>query len=101
MPGELPKVGTRQAEESSGLVEGVTQAIEATIERDQVEKIAMFAGGGIGPFAGGTPAAVRTAQPDKEAAAPRVGDITDQPAAAFRQRSCRYSARLFPGRGRS
>ena len=61
MPGRPPDVGTRQAEEGSGLVEGVAQAIEPAIERDQVEKITMFAGGGIGPFAGGTLAAVGTA----------------------------------------
>ena len=48
MSGRPPDVGTRQAEEGSGLVEGVAQAIEPTIERDQVEKITMFAGGGIG-----------------------------------------------------
>ena len=51
--------------------------------RDQVEQITMFAGGGVGPFAGGALAAVRPAQPDEQAAARRVGDVADQPVAAF------------------
>ena len=44
----MARVGTRQAEEGSCLVEGVAQAIEAAIQRDQVEEIAMFAGGSVG-----------------------------------------------------
>ena len=46
-------IGTWQAEEGARLVEGVAQAVEAAIERDEVEQIAMLAGGGVGPFAGG------------------------------------------------
>jgi hypothetical protein len=44
----MAKVGARQAEEGSRLVEDVAQAIEATVERDEVEEIAMLAGGGVG-----------------------------------------------------
>ena len=79
----MAKVGTRQAEKGSRLVEGVAQAIEATIERDEVEEITMFAGGGVGPFAGGALAAVGSAQADEQAATRRVGDVADQPVAAF------------------
>ena len=83
VPSRLLKVGTRHAEERSRLVEGVTQAIEAAIERDQVEKITMFAGGGVSPFAGGALAAVRTVEPDEQAAPRRVGNVADQPIAAL------------------
>ena len=38
----------RQGEERACLVQGVAQAIETAIEGDQVQKIAMLAGGGVG-----------------------------------------------------
>jgi len=37
-----------QGEERARLVQGVAQAIETTIEGDQVKEIAMLAGGGVG-----------------------------------------------------
>ena len=43
----------------------------------------MFAGGGVGPFAGGAPAAVRTVEPDEQAASWCVGNVADQPIASF------------------
>ena len=43
----------------------------------------MFAGGGVGPFAGGAFAGFRTAQPDEHRAARRVLDVADQPVAAL------------------
>src|SRR5260370_28715114 len=43
----------------------------------------MIAGGGVGPFAGGTLAALRPLQPHEQAAAVRVRDIADQPIAAL------------------
>ena len=48
VPGRPPRVGPWQAEEGSRLVERVAQAIEAAIQGDEVEQIAMFAGGGVG-----------------------------------------------------
>ncbi len=42
----------------------------------------MFAGGSIGPFAGGAPAAVRPCQPNEQAAAGRVSRIADKPIVA-------------------
>ncbi len=82
-PPGMVRLGPWQAEERSGFVEDVRQAGEAPVHGDQVEKIAMLAGGGVGPFAGGALAAVRPFQPDEQAAAGRVGDIADQPVAAF------------------
>ena len=43
----------------------------------------MLAGGGIGPLARGALAAVRSSEPDEEAAAGRVGHVADQPVAAL------------------
>src|SRR5579871_4972905 len=77
------RVGPWQAEERPRFIERVAQAIEAPVEGDEVEQIAMFAGGGVGPFAGGAFAAVGTAQTHEEAAAGRVGDIADQPVTAL------------------
>jgi hypothetical protein len=48
----------------------------------EVEQIAMLASGGIGPFAGCAAAVIGTLQPDIEAAARRVLNITDDPVAA-------------------
>ena len=66
-----------------GLVEGFAKAVKIPIERDEVEKIAMLAGGGIGPFAGRALTGVRSAQPDEETAARRVPRIADDPVVAL------------------
>ena len=61
----------------------VAQAIKAAVKRDEIEQIAMLAGGGVGPFAGGAFAVVRTFETDEQAATRLVGDIADQPIAAL------------------
>ena len=63
---------TRQGEKATRLVHGLAKAIQIAVARDQIEEIAMLAGGGIGPFAGGAGTVVGTLQPDIEAAARRV-----------------------------
>jgi hypothetical protein len=73
----------RQAQEAARLAEHVVQAVEPAHPRDQVEQVAMLAGGGVGPFAGRALAAVGAAQPDIETAAGRVVGVADQPVAAF------------------
>ena len=73
----------RQGKERARLLEGIAQPVETAAERDEVEKVAMLAGGGVGPLAGGALAMVRSAQADKQAAAAGVGDIADQPVAAL------------------
>ncbi len=42
------RLGAWQAEEASCLIEDIAQASEAAVDGDQVEQIAMLAGGGIG-----------------------------------------------------
>jgi hypothetical protein len=44
----MAKVGTRQAEKGSRLVESITQPVQATVHGDEVEEITMLAGGGVG-----------------------------------------------------
>src|SRR5690242_4577334 len=58
-------------------------AVEATIESDEVEKIAMLAGGGVGPFAGRALTGIRSSQTDEETAARCVPYVADEPVAAF------------------
>jgi hypothetical protein len=41
----------------------------------------MLAGGGVGPLAGGALPAVRSCEANEQAAARRVGDVTDDPVA--------------------
>ena len=47
------RVGAGQAEEASRLVGDVVEVEKAAAFADDVEQIAMLAGGGVGPFAGG------------------------------------------------
>ncbi len=75
-------LGTRQAEEAARLVEHVAEGVEPAIEGDQVEEIAMLAGGGVGPFAGGAGTGLRSRETDIEAAAGGVPNIAHQPVAA-------------------
>ena len=70
-----------EAQERRRLVERVAQPVKASIERDQVEKIAMLAGGGVGPLAGGALAGGGPLQPDEKAAARCVPDVADEPIA--------------------
>ena len=46
------RLGARQAEEASRLVGDVVEVEKAAALADDVEQIAMLAGGGVGPFAG-------------------------------------------------
>ena len=49
--------------------------------RDDIEQIAMLAGRGISPFAGGAFPAVRSNEANEQAAAGRVPDVADDPVA--------------------
>src|SRR3546814_18660484 len=51
--GRMKRLGTRQAEEATRLVEYGEEGVEPAIEGGQNEKNAMHEGGGVGPFAGG------------------------------------------------
>ena len=74
---------SRQAEKRARFVENIAQAIEASIARDEIEQIAMFARRRVGPFAGGTSARVGTSETDEQAAAWLVGDIAHLPITAL------------------
>jgi hypothetical protein len=69
-------------EERAGLVARAAR-VEAAVECDEVEKIAMFTGGGVGPFAGGAYARVRSVETDEQTAAGCVPRVADEPVAAF------------------
>ena len=66
-----------------GLLEHVAKAVEASIESDEVEKIAVLACSGISPMTGGPFAEVRSVQPHEQTAARCVPHIADEPVAAF------------------
>ena len=71
-----------QGEKGAGLVDGFGQVGEVAVEADQIEQIAVLAGRGIGPFAGGARTIIGAVQPDIKTAARRVLDIADDPVAA-------------------
>jgi hypothetical protein len=70
-----------QTEERPGLVEHVAQTLQLAIQSDEIEQIAMLAGGGVSPFAGGAFPAVRSSEANEQAAAGRVPDVADDPVA--------------------
>src|SRR5437764_822964 len=72
----------RKAKEGPCLVEHLLEGPEAAVQADEVEEIAMLAGGGVGPFASGAGAAVAFFEPHKQAAPGRVGDIAHEPVIA-------------------
>src|SRR3546814_9637820 len=78
----MRRLGTRQAEEAACLLEHIAEGVEPAVEGDQVEEIAVLAGGGVDPFAGGAGTGLRPRETDIEAAAGRVPDIAHQPVAA-------------------
>ena len=79
----MPELGPWQGEEAARLVQGVAQARQALVCGDQVEQVAMLAGGGVGPFACCPPPGLGASQAHIEAAAWRVLDIADEPVAAL------------------
>ena len=73
-----PRVPVRGA---AGFIGDIWKVGEAERFTDDVEKIAMFAGGGVGPFAGTALGAVL--QPDEHRAALGVADIANLPIVAL------------------
>jgi hypothetical protein len=55
--------------------------LQPPVQGDEVEEIAMLAGGGVSPFAGGALSAVRSCEANEQAAAWRVGNVADDPVA--------------------
>src|ERR1700720_5056191 len=53
----------RKSEKATCLVHGVGKAGQGAVARDEIEQIAMLAGRGIGPFAGGAGTAIGALQP--------------------------------------
>src|SRR3546814_3547043 len=80
---DLDRFGPWQAEETTGLVERIAQTVMATGDRDDVEQVAMFAGGGVGPFTRRAASVLRSCKTDIEAAPRRVAGVADQPITAL------------------
>src|SRR3984893_2726424 len=72
----------RQGEKGTRFVHNLTEAMEIAVAGDEIEEIAMLAGGGIGPFAGGAGAVIAALQADIKAAARRVHRVAGDPVAA-------------------
>ena len=72
-----------QVEEAAGFVGNVLKAMQTARVADDVEEIAMFAGRGVGPVAGGAPAGLGALQADVKRAAGRVADVAHKPVGAM------------------
>src|SRR5439155_12372991 len=73
---------TGQGEIATRFDHGVAEALQVAVAGDEVKKIAMLAGGSVGPFAGGAAAVIGPLQPDIKAAAWRVHGVARDPVAA-------------------
>lgn len=69
----MTRKNLRQSQKGTGLVAG-GHGIEAPVEGDQIEQIAVLSGRCVGPFAGAV-----AGQADIEAAARMVEDVADTP----------------------
>ena len=69
----------RQGEEGTRLVHGLTKPVQIAVMADQVEQVAVLAGRGVGPFAGGAGTGFGAVEPDIEAAARRVHHVAGDP----------------------
>ena len=69
----------RKGEKASGLVEHFAKAAQRPVCGDEVEQVAMFAGGCIDPFACGAACRGARLQSHVEASPRRTGDVADHP----------------------
>src|SRR5699024_10897838 len=73
----------RQAEEGTCLLRDIGEIHEATALADDVEKVAMLAGGGVGPFARRALAALGAGQAHEHRAPRRIVHVAYHPVATF------------------
>src|SRR5207244_4265957 len=68
--------------EGARLVHRLAETVQIAVMADQVQEIAVLAGGGVGPFAGGAGTGFGAVKPDIEAAARRIHDVAGDPVTA-------------------
>ena len=83
MSGGKRPLKSRKREEASRLVGHVAKVGQAATQANDVEQVAMVAGSGVGPFAGGALPGFSALQPDEERAAGRVANVADHPIATL------------------
>ena len=79
----MVRFGMGHRQEGARLIGDVLEVDQAAALADDVEEIAMLAGGSVGPFAGGALAGFAALSPPEHRAAGRIADIADQPIAAL------------------
>src|SRR6266404_5819122 len=77
------RLGMRKTKESPGLIGDVLEVRQTATLSDDVEQIAVFASGGVGPLARGALAGFDTLQADEHRATRRIADVANQPVASF------------------
>src|SRR5260370_8731074 len=73
----------RQTQKASCLIGDIAEAYKTATLANDVEQIAMFGRGGIGPVPGSAGTRLRSAKPDEHRSAGRVANVTHQPLAAL------------------
>ena len=69
----------RQAEKTTGLSKDITELNEPTAFTDDVEQIAVFTGGRVGPLARGALPRARPAQANKHGSPGCIPNVSDDP----------------------
>src|SRR5487761_278631 len=83
MPWFRFRLRSRQTEKAPGFVGDVVEIDKAAALADDVEEIAIFGRGGIGPMPGGAETGFRSAKPDEHRPAGRIANVAHQPVAAL------------------
>ena len=79
----LLRFGTRQRQESTCFLGNIAEGGKAAALADDVEEIAMFGRGGVGPMPGSAGTGVRSAEPDEHRPPGRVAHIAHRPIASL------------------
>ena len=79
----IRRFGAGQREEAPRLLGDIAKVDEPAALADQVEQIAVFSRGGIGPMPGCARAELRPAEPDEHRPARRVANVAHRPVAAL------------------
>jgi hypothetical protein len=76
------RIVPRQAQKAAALGDELVRSAEAARTGDQVKKVAVLAGGAVGPFTRGALAGIGTMQSDIETAAACIIEIAHDPIAS-------------------
>lgn len=82
-PWDVVRFRARQTQKTSRLIRHIAKVEEATALANDVEEVAIFGQGGIGPMPGGSRTGFRSTKPNKRRSARRIANVAHYPVAAL------------------